>query len=169
MKYFIGSILAFLLAIVLLSACQSSNSPSTAAPRAPLEFTFKDLSGEDIALSSLRGNVVLLNFWASWCSPCREEMPLLESFYRAHQNDNFILVAVNVSESAEEARDYIEEHNYTFRVWSDPPGNSMIKFGINGLPASIILDAEGRRNFIWIGPFTQEYLDELVLPLIQGE
>ena len=155
-----------LLASALISGCQAPASQPSSAPQPPLEFIFKDLDGQEVTLSELRGKVVLLNYWASWCSPCREEMPLLDSFYQEHKDSNFTLIAINVSESPKEAKAFIEEHGFSFPVWTDPPGNSLIEFGLRGLPASIILDAEGRRQFIWIGPFTQEYLDELVLPMI---
>jgi len=164
-KAFIWTVL---LTAALLSACQTSwQAPNpTPTPEAVLDFKFKDLDGQTITLSSLQGQVVLLNFWASWCSPCRDEMPLLESFYQAYKDEGFRLVAVNVSEDAADAAAFIEEGGYTFPVWSDPPGNALIELGLRGLPISLVFDAQGQRQLTWIGPFTQDYLDQLVLPLL---
>ncbi len=108
----------------LLSACVAGvTSPPepTPTPQPLIDLTVKDLQGEPASLSDLRGEVVLVNFWASWCSPCREEMPLLQTFYQAHHSKGFTLLAINVSEDPEEVAAFIEEQAYTFPVWSDPP------------------------------------------------
>ena len=156
---------------LLLTACVGGSSieqVETPTPKPPIDLTLKDLTGETVHLRELRGEVVLVNYWASWCSPCRDEMPILDAFYQAHQSDGFILLSVNVSESAEDAAAYIEEKGYQFPVWSDPTGNTMIEFGINGLPASILLDEAGRIRKVWFGPLTREMLDEAVLPLLSN-
>ena len=121
-----------------------------------------------VQLRSLRGQVVLVNFWATWCSPCKEEMPILEAFYQTHRQEGFTLVAVNVSDDAEDAAAYITENGYTFTVWSDPPGKTLINLGLYGLPASILVDAEGGLRHLWVGPLTQEMLEEIVLPLLSS-
>lgn len=131
-----------------------------------LDFSVKDLSGESVKLSSLRGKTVLVNFWATWCSPCKEEMPLLQSYYDAHKLDGFVLVAVNVSDDVEDAQAFIEEYGYSFPVWSDPPGNVLIDLGMNGLPSSLVISPEGMVVKRWIGPVTQEDLDGVITPLL---
>jgi DsbE subfamily thiol:disulfide oxidoreductase len=164
------TILATLAVILgLLSACVAGSSQEeiqTATPKPPIDLTLKNLEGHTVQLSDLRGQVVLVNYWASWCSPCRDEMPILDDFYKAHQSKGFTLIAVNVSESAEDAADYVREHGYSFPVWSDPPGDTMIELGINGLPASLLLDEGGRIERVWMGPLTEEMLEEAVLPLL---
>ena len=131
-----------------------------------LDFTVKDLTGETVKLRSMRGKTVLVNFWATWCSPCKEEMPLLQSYYDAHHQDGFVLVGVNVSDDVEDARAFIEEYGYTFPVWSDPPGNVLIDLGMNGLPASLVISPDGTVVKRWIGPLTQKDLDEVITPLL---
>ncbi len=165
----ISAILALM--IMLLTACAAGNTESTTitTPKPPMELALKDTDGKPVFLRDLRGEVVLLNYWASWCSPCREEMPLLDAFYQEHQSEGFTLIAINVSESAIAAADYVEEHGYTFPVWSDPAGNSMIEIGISGLPASLLLDREGRLQKVWLGPLTQKMLEEAVIPLLLDE
>ena len=130
-------------------------------------FELEDLEGQPVKLSDLRGQVVLVNFWASWCPPCRDEMPLLQDFYLAHREEGFTLLGVNVSEDADDAAAFIEANGYPFPVWRDPPGNLLIELGLNGLPASVLVDAEGRIVKRWIGPLAEEDLTGTVLPLLE--
>ena len=160
---------ALALLIFLFTACAAGvdqESTPTSTPKPPIDLSLKDLQGNSVQLSSLRGEVVLVNYWASWCSPCREEMPILDEFYKEHQSEGFMLIAVNVSESAEDAAEYVAEHGYSFTVWSDPPGDTMIELGINGLPASLLLDETGRIQKVWLGSVTEEILETSVFPLL---
>lgn len=166
-KYTILAALAcFLMVSTACAVGVTTQQQSTNTPKPPIDLALKDLNGQSVRLSDLRGMVVLVNYWASWCSPCRDEMPILDAFYKAHRSKGFVLVAVNVSESAEDAADYINEHGYSFTVWSDPPGDTMIELGINGLPASLLLDKGGRIVKVWLGPLTEEMLEDAVLPLL---
>ena len=152
-----------------LSACvevAAVTAEPTPTPAKVIDFTVKDLDGREVQLSSLRGQVVLVNFWATWCSPCKEEMPVLQAFYQAHQAENFLLLGVNVSDDAEDAARYMAENGFTFPVWSDPPGNTLMDLGLRGLPASILVDADGNLQWFWLGPVTEEILEEEILPLL---
>ena len=152
-----------------LSACVEVAAVTvepTPTPAKVIDFTVKDLDGREVQLSSLRGQVVLVNFWATWCSPCKEEMPVLQAFYQAHQAENFLLLGVNVSDDAEDAARYMAENGFTFPVWSDPPGNILMDLGLRGLPASILVDADGNLQWFWLGPVTEEILEEEILPLL---
>jgi len=167
------TILAMLAVILLLmTACVAGSSTEeveTPTPKPPIDLTLKDLAGGTVHLRELRGQVVLVNYWASWCSPCRDEMPILEAFYQAHQSEGFTLLSINVSESADDAAEYVMVNGYTFPIWSDPTGNTMIELGINGLPASILLDEGGRVQKVWFGPLTQEMLEAAVLPMLENQ
>ncbi len=143
---------------------QTATSQPTRVPM--WDFEVKDLDGETMKLSDLRGQVVLVNFWASWCPPCRDEMPLLQDFYLEHREDGFVLLGINVSEDADDAAAFMEVNGYQFPVWRDPPGNLLIEQGLNGLPASVLVDAEGRIARRWIGPLAEEDLTNTVLPLL---
>jgi thiol-disulfide isomerase/thioredoxin len=131
-----------------------------------IDFSIKDLSGQPVQLSDHRGEVVLVNFWATWCSPCREEMPILQEYYLDHRDEGFVLVGVNVSGRPEEVAAFVEDNGYVFPIWLDPPGNILIDLGINGLPASLLVDAEGHLHKRWIGPLSPSLLEIEVTPLL---
>ena len=143
---------------------QTATSQPTRVP--VWDFEVQDLDGEMVKLSDLRGQVVLVNFWASWCPPCRDEMPLLQDFYLEHREDGFVLLGINVSEDADVVAAFMEANDYQFPVWRDPPGNLLIEQGLNGLPASVLVDAEGHIARRWIGPLAEEDLTNAVLPLL---
>jgi thiol-disulfide isomerase/thioredoxin len=146
-------------------ACGQAPTP-TEEPGPVIDFTVKDLSGQSVSLSDLRGKVVLVNFWATWCPPCKEEMPLLQEYYLAHREDNFVLVGVNVSGRPEEVAAYVEEAGYVFPIWLDPPGNVLIDMGAQGLPISLLVDSGGHLRKRWIGPLTREVLEAEITPLL---
>ncbi len=168
-------ILIFLLiGLWLLAACapalsETSTSPTptstevepTATPGPVMELEVKDLHGNPVRLSDYRGKAALVTFWASWCTPCKEELPLLEAFYQEHQEEGFVLIGVNAGEGPEDAARYIAAHGFTFLAWSDPAGTEMIRIGARGLPYSFLVDQEGRRKIAWYGGANEAFLDEL--------
>ena len=110
--------------------------------RAP-EFTLQDLSGKEIAASSFQGKPVLVNFWATWCAPCREQMPKIEEAQQAFADKGLVVLAINDGESADTARKYIDEHKYTFRVLLDRDKSAAGKFSVSGIPALFLIDRDG--------------------------
>jgi thiol-disulfide isomerase/thioredoxin len=163
-------LLAALLALAALTvqdlagALRPPAAPSAPTAGAVLDFTVEDLDGQPVSLSSLRGQVVLVNFWATWCSPCKEEMPVLQAYYDAHRGEGFTLVGLNVSDDPAVAADFAHGRGYSFPLWFDPPGDTLIDLRLRGLPASILVDADGRRLERWIGPLTTDMLDAAVGP-----
>ena len=161
---------AMILIAGLLSACVNpapQNPEPSPTPGKRIDFSVKDLQGQKVDLNSLRGKVVLINYWATRCTPCKEEMPLLETFYQAHQDDNFVLIGLNVSNDVEDAAEFIAAKGYSYPIWTDPPGNTMIELGIHGLPSSILLDEDGILRWFWLGPVTEETLEQEVSPYLK--
>jgi cytochrome c biogenesis protein CcmG/thiol:disulfide interchange protein DsbE len=171
----LGAIIALLLVGQVLASRQvqeerSAVTPPTGTPTEEpgpiIDFTVQDLSGQSVRLSDYRGKVVLVNFWATWCSPCKEEMPILEEYYLEHRDQGFTLVGVNVSDRPDDVAAFVEEADYTFPIWLDPPGNVLIDLRVNGLPASLLVDTEGRLRQKWVGPLTPETLGNEISPLL---
>ena len=150
----------------VLGGAGASTAAPTATPQPTFDFTVQDLNGEQVRLSEYRGQVVLVNFWATWCAPCKEEMPILDAYYREHRDHGFVLLAVNVSDRPEEAAAFAEAAGYAFPILYDPPGNVLIDIDARGLPTSLLIDAEGRRLQTWVGPLTRDILEEEVTPLL---
>ena len=138
--------LALLLLGPLLLACGGSDSAVTAGigqgNRAP-NFQLKSLDGQDVSLEDYRGSVVLVNFWATWCAPCIEEIPALEAAYRARQADGFVVLGVNFQESPDDVRSFIEAFDVSYPILLDTNGQVMKTFRAVGLPVSLLIDREG--------------------------
>lgn len=133
-----------------------------AAPQLELE----DLTGAPVTLDSLRGQVVLVNNWATWCPPCRAEMPTLESYYRAHRDDGFTLVGINSGDKRQQVEDFTGEYGLTFPIWLDFTGRALIAFRNNALPSSYVIDRSGTVRMFWNGAVTQEALEHYLTPLL---
>ena len=102
-----------------------------------------DLRRQPIALAEWRGNRILVTFWATWCRPCREELPRVQKVYDRYRARGFRVVAVNVGEGREDVTAYIDKAGLTFPIVLDPDGDAAARFGALGLPTSYVIDAEG--------------------------
>jgi outer membrane lipoprotein-sorting protein/peroxiredoxin len=107
------------------------------------EFTLQDLAGRELAASSLQGKAVLVNFWATWCAPCREQMPKIQELHRTLADKGLVVLAINDGESAEIAGKYVEEHKYTFRVLLDRDKSIAGKFSVSAFPTLFLIDKDG--------------------------
>jgi thiol-disulfide isomerase/thioredoxin len=129
-----------------------------------------DLDGRGLAMTQLRGKTVLVNFWATWCVPCRAEMPDLEELYRAYRHREFLVLAVNFGESAPDVRRFVQDLKLSFPIAVDIGGAASRALRIRGLPATFLLDPEGKLLWKalgareWNSADGRAYLDRL-LPL----
>lgn len=123
-------------------------------------FELAALEGDPIRLSDLRGQVVLLNFWATWCSHCRAEFPVLQDFYKRHQNEGFVVLAINIQENRGRVAELVSDMGLTFPVLLDRRGEVTASYRVRGLPTSFLIDREGRIVEKQIGPVTESMLDE---------
>lgn len=113
-------------------------------PRAP-DFTLERLDGDgELTLSSLRGQAVVLNVWASWCIPCKEEAPYLERLWREHRDRDVVVVGLAAKDFRKDARAFAERFDLTFPLVFDGPGETLGGFGVTGFPETFVLDREGR-------------------------
>jgi peroxiredoxin len=133
-------------------------------------FKLTDLSGDPVSLADLRGKVVFLNIWATWCAPCREEMPSMEKLYqRLHGNKSFVMLAVSQDTSSRaEVAAYVEKHGYHFDVLLDPKNSVAEAYKVTGVPETFIIDSGGRivahhsGAFDWSQPEIRDALEELL-------
>lgn len=132
------------------------------------ELTLTDLQGKPGSLVNLRGQVILVNLWATWCPPCKAEMPTLEKYYRKHKEDGFTIVAVNDGDPAADVQEFVNEYRLTFPVWLDPTFIATEQaFKTLNLPSSFVIDRDGTIVLSWFGGINTKNLEQYVTPIIE--
>ncbi|MEK6266782.1 MAG: TlpA family protein disulfide reductase [Clostridium sp.] len=121
----------------------STNKNATSDKKPALDFELKDLNGKEVSLSDFKGKKVFLNFWASWCPPCKAEMPDIERLYSETKDTDLVILAVNVGESKNTAKSFIDNNKYNFTVLLDSDQNLANQYNIKGFPTSFFIDKEG--------------------------
>lgn len=110
-----------------------------------LDFTLDDLTGKKVKLSSFRGKVIFINFWATWCPPCRQEMPGLEKLYQSlKDNQDFVFLAVDSLEDPTTVKSFIEKNKYHFEVLLDVTGTVTTQYSVRAYPTTYLIDRQGR-------------------------
>ncbi|NDJ35143.1 MAG: TlpA family protein disulfide reductase [Chloroflexi bacterium] len=127
------------------------------------DFTAETLGGDPVTLSGLGGQVVAVNFWATWCVPCRTEMPALQAASEA--NDNLTIVAVNVGERERPVSEFVDELGLTFTIALDPSEDISNLYGVRGLPVTVWIDPDGMVRFEHIGGLTAAQIDQYIAEL----
>ncbi len=118
------------------------------------DFTFKTLDGREFRLSELHGKVVLVNFWATWCPPCKEEMPIFEREYKRCKDKGFEILAVNMDGSESNLQKFLKENNYSFPIVR-PSEDLQKELKLMGFPTSYLLDREGKIYRIRLGVYRE--------------
>jgi thiol-disulfide isomerase/thioredoxin len=116
------------------------------APKEPLaatDFTLESLDGKTSSLSALKGKFVFLNFWATWCPPCRSEMPAMQALYEKLQAKGFVILAIDLAEEAAVVRDYVKQNKLTFPVLLDKSGEVGGIYGAQSIPTTYLIDRTG--------------------------
>lgn len=155
--------IALILLSVFLFTQQSARGD---AKSAALEVQLENLNGGALKLSDLRGKYVMVNLWATWCPPCRAELPDLVKFYDAHKTQGLEFVAINTQDQRAAAETYVREHNMNFAVPFDPQGQVLYAWTDGALPDTFLLDPEGRIVFQWTGQIPPEVLEQRIAPLL---
>lgn len=145
-------------ALLLILATPGGNAD--AAP----DFTLAALDGQPVSLSDYRGQYVLVNFWATWCPPCRAELPDLVSFYHDHADDGFMLIGVNEQEPAQTASLFLAQQGLEFLVVTDSDGAVLGQYGTQSLPSSFLIDPNGVIVQQWSGMISRATLEAAVTP-----
>ncbi|ACE86254.1 TlpA family protein disulfide reductase [Cellvibrio japonicus] len=112
------------------------------------DFTLQSSTGENVRLAEQRGKVVMLNFWASWCGPCRQEMPLLDAMYKRYSAAGFVLYGVNVEEDNTDAKKLIKELGVDLPVLYDPESKASSLYKVDAMPTTVLIDKKGQIRYV---------------------
>ncbi len=148
------------------AAGETSSVVPAAVSRPAPDLALADLAGQPVSLKGYLGQVVLVNNWATWCPPCRAEMPTLEAYFQAHKGEDFTLIAIDSGEPAVEVVRFVDEMGLSFPVWLDPKGAALEAFNNMSLPSSYVIDRTGTIRLAWTGAISREMLERHVTPLL---
>jgi peroxiredoxin len=138
-----------LLATLALGALPALAGVSSGGPAPPFKLTTR--GGSSLSLAQLKGQVVLLNFWASWCGPCRQEMPQLEGIYKKYGKLGFTLIGVNVEPDSKAAQDWLKATPVSFPILFDTDSKVSKAYGVDSMPSTVIIDRKGNVRLLHRG------------------
>src|SRR5690625_1073684 len=149
-----------LLALFLATGAQAEPAP---------DFTLKSNTGENLRLAEQRGKVVMINFWASWCAPCRQEMPFLDELYQRYERAGFTLFGVNVEQDNSAAQRFLEEIEVSFPILFDPTSDVSRAYQVSAMPTTVMVDRDGQVRYVNRGyrPGDEEKYQEQIQELIR--
>jgi len=159
--------IAAALAAILLMQAVAASSVKVAQP-AP-DFTLKSLSGPNLRLEEYRGRVVLINFWASWCGPCRQEMPILDRLHQRYEDTGFAVLGVNVEGKVDPAQEIVDKTKVTFPVLIDEGQTVSELYELEAMPSTVVVDRDGVVRYVHRGykPGDEAKYVEVVKKLIR--
>ena len=134
------------------------------------EVTLTDTRGTTRSLVEYHGQVVLVNLWATWCPPCKEEMPTLQAFYDKHNKNGFTIIAINDGDPTADVLQFEKEYQLSFPIWLDPEYYATEQaFKTLNLPSSFVIDRNGIVRLTWVGGVSRKMLDTYVTPIIMED
>ena len=155
-----NSLIALVFGVFAASSLAAGGMEGQPAP----DFALKSSTGENMRLSEYRGDVVMINFWATWCGPCRQEMPLLDELYSRYQRVGFNLLGVNIDDDSGRAMDMIEDLGVNFPVLFDARKEVSELYDVSAMPVTVIVDREGTVRYVHHGykpGYEDMYLDQI--------
>lgn len=147
------------------SANEGSVVPAAVNFAAP-QLALQSINGNTESLTDYRQNVLLVNNWATWCPPCKAEMPTLEAYYEAHAAEGFMIVAIEAGEPKDSVSQFAQSYGLKFPVWVDPQNASLAAFRNQDLPNSYVIDRTGTVRYAWVGAISRAMLEKYVTPLL---
>ena len=166
MNKILTAILVLILSSGLLVVGCSTSAPTptptpsptpTPAPQvgkpAP-DFQLPNLEGQAVSLSDLRGKPVFLNFWATWCGPCRHEMPFIQEIFEEWSDEGLVILAVDIGEAPSRVRDFIQSGNFSFPVLLDTSQDVALEYNVRGIPTTFLIDKDGIIQVMKVGSFS---------------
>ena len=155
-----NAIVALIFSVFAATSLASSKLEGQTAP----DFALKSSTGENMRLSEYRGDVVMVNFWATWCGPCRQEMPLLDELYQRYSRVGFNLLGVNIDDDSRRAMQMIDELGVDFPVLFDATKRVSELYDVDAMPVTVIIDREGTVRYVHQGykpGYEDKYLTEI--------
>src|SRR4030066_396601 len=131
------------------------------------EITLNNLKGERVSISDYNQQIVLINNWATWCPPCKAEMPTLSKYFKEHSQQGFMLIGIDAGDPVDEVASFVDEYELPFPILLDPNNKSLIAFHNENLPSSYVIDLTGNVVLAWTGPIHQAMLEKYVTPLLE--
>ena len=153
-------ILGMTLGVVAATSLAASGLTGQAAP----DFALKSSTGANLRLSEYRGDVVMVNFWATWCGPCRQEMPLLDELYSRYERVGFSLLGVNIDDDSRKAMKMVSDLGISFPVLFDARKEVSKLYEVDAMPVTILIDREGTIRYVHHGykpGYEDKYLDQI--------
>ena len=151
--------------LALLTAC-TSREKEAASPDAAPDFTLKDLSGKDVKLSDYKGRVVIIEFWATWCPPCRTSIPALEKLHKTYSSKGLTILAVSMDDGDwDRVRDFCKERNITYTVLQGTDQVST-KYTVRMIPTTYLVDRQGMIQKRYIGEMNEERIEKDIQALL---
>jgi thiol-disulfide isomerase/thioredoxin len=132
------------------------------------DFTLLDLEGKEVRLGEFRGKVVFVNFWATWCPPCRAEMPDIESLYQEHKDKGLVVIGIDISESEATVRQFVQRGGYSWTFVLDSDGAVAASYNIRAIPTSFFIDREGVIQAVNIGAMTKKGIEATLAEVIMS-
>lgn len=136
--------------IAVLALCSSVAGATVLQGPAP-DFTLKSHGGGNLKLSEFRGQVVMINFWASWCGPCRQEMPLIEQLHQRYSPLGFTVLGVNVEEDSSKAQELLRELRVSFPILFDTSNSASKLYNVSAMPSTVFVDRDGKLRYLHKG------------------
>ncbi|MCX7710818.1 MAG: TlpA family protein disulfide reductase [Clostridia bacterium] len=142
----------------------SESKPQPSVNAAP-DFTLNDLDGNKVTLSQLQGKKVFLNFWATWCPPCRAEMPDIEKLKKETTIEDLVILAVNIGEDKETVSKFIQKNSYSFKILLDQKGTVAEQYKVNSIPASFFMNTDGSISSRHVGTMNLTQMKDAIASL----
>ena len=152
--------LGLMITVIAATSVASSGLEGQPAP----DFALKSSTGENLRLSEFRGDVVMINFWATWCGPCRQEMPLLDELYTRYERVGFNLLGVNIDDDPRRAMQMVEDLGVSFPVLFDTRKEVSKLYNVEAMPVTILVDREGTVRYVHHGykpGYEDKYFDQV--------
>ncbi len=164
-----------MLFMLLNNAAASTDDPAAGdLSLAPLqvdyaapELALTDLSGKAVSLKDHLGSVVLVNLWATWCPPCKEELPSLQAYYEKYKANGFVLVGIDQEETLDIVQPFVTEYRLTYPIWLDEHYLAERVFKTSSLPTSFVIDRGGTVRLTWVGGVDKKFLEKYVTKIIK--